>query len=114
MTRLHSVKFWHLPQNSSLARAGYEIVLCGGQNPFKEEQYELMNYVVYRAFQDTKNLVTTQQFFVEPFGNAVFRFAPLVDQFKRQVDQSIKVFLPKEFIYQKTNRRGITCNHFNT
>ena len=49
-----------------------------------------MIYVVQRAFRDTKtNMVTTQLFFVISFGNAVFRVAPLVDQFKRQVDQLI-------------------------
>ena len=49
-----------------------------------------MIYVVQRAFRDTKNLVTTQLFFVNSFGNAVFRVAPLNDQFKLQVDQSIQ------------------------
>ena len=48
-----------------------------------------MSYVVQRAFRDTKNLATTQLFFVNSFENLVFRVAPLVDQFKRQVDQSI-------------------------
>ena len=48
-----------------------------------------VNYVVQRAFRDTKNLVTTQQFFVNSFGNGVFRVAPLIDQFRRQVDQPI-------------------------
>ena len=34
-------------------------------------------------------MVTTQLFFVNLIGNAVFRVAQLVDQFKRRVDQSI-------------------------
>ena len=51
-----------------------------------------MSYVVQRAFRDTKNMVTTQMFFVKSFRNAVFRVAPLVDQLKRQVDQSIQSF----------------------
>ena len=51
-----------------------------------------MSYVVQRAFRDTKNMVTTQLFFVNSFRNAVFRVAPLVDQLKRQVDQSIQSF----------------------
>ena len=41
MTQLYSANFSRLPQDSSMAKTGYEIVLCGGQNPFKEEQYEL-------------------------------------------------------------------------
>ena len=49
-----------------------------------------MSYVVQRAFRDTKNMVTTQLFFVNSF--RVFRVAPLVDQLKRQVDQSIQSF----------------------
>ena len=48
-----------------------------------------MSYVAQRAFRDTKNTVTSQLFFVNLFGNAVFRVGPLVDQFKHQVDQSI-------------------------
>ena len=48
-----------------------------------------MNYVIQRASRDTKNLVTTQLFLINSFGNAIFRVAPLVDQFKRQVDQSL-------------------------
>ena len=48
-----------------------------------------MSYVVHRVFRDTKNMVTTQLFFDNSFGNAVFWVAPPVDQFKRQVDQSI-------------------------
>ena len=48
-----------------------------------------MSYNLQRAFRDTKNMVTTRLFFVNSFGNAVFRVARLVDQFKRQVDQSI-------------------------
>ena len=52
-----------------------------------------MSYVVQRAVRDTKNMVTTQLFFVNSFGNAVFRVAPIVDQFKRQVDQSLQSFI---------------------
>ena len=48
-----------------------------------------MSYAVQRAFWDTKNMATTQLFFVNLFGNAVFRIDPLVDQFQRQVVQSI-------------------------
>ena len=41
MTQFYSVNFSRLPENSSLAKTGYEIVLYRGQNPFKEEPYEL-------------------------------------------------------------------------
>ena len=41
MTQFYSVNFSRLPQNSSLASAGYEIVLNRGQKSFNEEQYEL-------------------------------------------------------------------------
>ena len=46
-----------------------------------------MNYVFQRAFRDIENLKTSQLFFVISFGNEVLRIAPLVDQFKRQVDR---------------------------
>ena len=45
MTRLYDsiciVNFSRLLQNSSLASTWYEITLYRGQNPFKEEHYEL-------------------------------------------------------------------------
>ena len=41
MTQFYSVNFSRLPQKSSLASTGYEIVLNRVQNPFKGEQYEL-------------------------------------------------------------------------
>ena len=84
MTQFYSANISCFPQSSSLASTGYESVLYEGQNPFKGDQYELY---CWAGFQDTKNLVTTQLFFVNFFGNPVFRIAPLVYQFKRQVDQ---------------------------
>ena len=48
-----------------------------------------MNYVVQRAFRDTKKPVHDSTIFVNFFENAVFLVAQLVDQFKRQVDQSM-------------------------
>ena len=38
---IFSVNCSRLPQTSSLAITGYEIVIYRSQNPFKEEQYEL-------------------------------------------------------------------------
>ena len=87
MTQFFSVIFSRLPQNSSLASTGYEIELYRGQNPFKEKQYELY---CSAGFWGHKNMVTTHLFFVNSFGNELFRVAPLVvDQFKPHVDQSI-------------------------
>ena len=86
MSQFHSVNFSGLPQNSSLASTGYEIVYTEARNHLKRSN---MSYVLQRAFRDTKNMVTTQLFFVNSFGNAVFRVATLVNQSKRQVDQSI-------------------------
>ena len=40
MTQFYFVNFLRLPQDCCLASTGYEIVLYGGQNPFKEEQSE--------------------------------------------------------------------------
>ena len=58
-----------------------------------------LNYVVQRAFQDTKNLVTTQLSFVNLFGNVMFLVAPLIDQqLKRQVEQ-YNVFIFSNGIY---------------
>ena len=86
MTQCYTVNFSCLPQNSTLASTGYEIVLYRSQTHLKKSN---MIYAVQRAFWDTKNMVTTQLFFVNLFGNAVFQIDPLVDQFQRQVDQSI-------------------------
>ena len=63
-----------------------------------------MNNVVQRAFRDYKNLTTVQLFFVNAVGtplfeNAVFMVAPLVDQFKCQVDQSIKKLISSKAIH---------------
>ena len=62
-----------------------------------------MNYVVQRVFRDTKNLVTTQQFFVKSFGNAVLWAAPEFGQFKHRLIVR-KYFFQKDLDI-KTNQR---------
>ena len=86
MTQFYSVNFSRLPQNSSLASTGYEILLYRGQNPFKEEEFELC---FSAGFSGHKKHGYDSTVFVNSFGNAVFRVAPLVDQVKRLLDQSI-------------------------
>ena len=85
MTQFYSFYFSGLAQNSSLANTGYEIVLYRGMNPFKEEQYELCCSAGFSGHKkhggDPISSVHLE--------NAMFRVAPLVDKFKRQVYQSI-------------------------
>ena len=84
MTQFYSVNLWRLPQNSSLARTGYEIVLCGDQNSFKEEQFELCCLSGFSGHQKPGDDSTI-------FNQTIWerRVAPQVDQCRRQVDQSI-------------------------
>ena len=51
MTQFYSVNTSSLPKNSSLAIKSCEIVLCGGQIPFEEEQYELCYSAGFRGHQ---------------------------------------------------------------
>ena len=51
MIQFYSVNFSRLPQFSSLLSTGFEIVLYGGQNPFREEQYELCCSAGFSAHQ---------------------------------------------------------------
>ena len=40
MTQLFGLKFLRLPQSSSLAQKGFDVVLYGGQAPFEEDLFE--------------------------------------------------------------------------
>ena len=86
MTQFYAVNFPRLQQNSRLASTGNEIVLYRGESPIKEVQYELC---CSACFSGHKKMVTSQLFFFKSFGIAVFWVAPLIDQFMRQVDQSV-------------------------
>ena len=84
MTQFYSVNYSRPAQNFSLASTGYEIVLYRGQNPFKEEQYELCSSAGFSGHKKHGDDSTVFRQFIWERGAA-----PIVDQFKRQVVQSI-------------------------
>ena len=90
------MNFSRLPQSFSLASTGYEIVLCGGQSPFKEEQFELCCSAGFSGHQKPGDDSTEFRQFVWERDALV---APLIDQqLKRQVEQ-YNVFIFSNGIY---------------